>query len=120
MTPTPQLNTKLRKYLNEIIPPGGNESDTKFTDEEINDMIDEAPNIYSAASVGWTIKAGMFHNKIEKYQAGQESYDLTSLKDQYSHALAMAKQYSSMASGDAIIEPPMTGFILGVKAPGVL
>ncbi|NSW90218.1 MAG: hypothetical protein HPY74_05985 [Firmicutes bacterium] len=114
MTPTTELRTRLRKLLNEIIPAGGSEADTNFLDSEIDDLLKENSNIYEAASAGWTMKAGMLQEKTESYSMGQEKYDLTSLKDQLAHALAMAEQYAGMAKGTS------SGLILKISKPEVL
>lgn len=105
MTPTAELRTRLRKLLNEVIPPGGTESDTRFLDADLDELLLEARNIYGAAAAGWTMKAGMLQGQIERYSVGQEQYDLTSLKDQMAHALAMADRYADMAkvSGGSIV-----------------
>lgn len=105
MIPTTEIRTRLRKLLNEVIPEGGMESDTRFLDTELDVLLAEAVSIYGAAAVGWTMKAGMLQEKIESYGTGQEKYDLTSMKDQLSHALSMAQQYSSMgkANGSSVI-----------------
>lgn len=97
MTPTPELRTKLRKLLNETILPEQSDADTNFLDSEIDDLLTYAANIYGAASAGWTMKAGLLQAKTESYSLGQEKYDMTSLKDQLAHALAMAQQYARMA-----------------------
>ncbi|MBO8169342.1 MAG: hypothetical protein H0Z35_09195 [Thermoanaerobacteraceae bacterium] len=111
MTPTAELRSRLRKLLNEVIPTGGTESDTRFLDADLDELLTEAVNIYGAAAAGWTMKAGMLQSQIESYSVGQEKYDLTSLKDQLSHALAMADRYANMArvSGGSVllkITPP--------------
>jgi hypothetical protein len=97
MTPTANIRTRLRKLLNEVIPVGGTESDTQFTDTELDELLTEAMNIYGAAAAGWTIKAGLLQGQIESYAVGQERYDLTSLKDQLAYALAMSGHYASTA-----------------------
>jgi len=59
MTPTAELRTKLRKYLNEKIPVGGTDADTRFLDSELDEMLTEVANIYQAAARGWVIKASL-------------------------------------------------------------
>ena len=105
MTPTDKLRTRLRKLLNEVIPEGGTESDTQFFDADLDEMLIEAQSIYAAASMGWTMKAGMLQGQIESYGIGQEKYEMTSLKDQLSFALAMSEKYSVMAktSGGSVM-----------------
>lgn len=105
MTPTAELRTRLRRLLNEQIPPGGSDSDTNFLDTDLDVLLEEARNIYAAAAAGWTEKAGFLQNQIESYAVGQERYDLTSLKDQLAHALAMSQRYADIArtSGGSVM-----------------
>lgn len=117
MTPTAELRTKLRKYLNEAIPDGGTEFDTLFTDAEIDEFLEEADTVYGAASTGWSIKAALLEKDIESYSVGAESYKLTSLKDQLEHATAMEKKFAAMeekATGGNVSR------LLTVKRPDVL
>lgn len=101
MTPTLALKTRLRKYLNEVIPAGKTDADTRFLDTELDELLAEAENVYQAAAKGWVIKAGLLQGDIESYGVGQEKYDLTSMKDQLAHALAMANQYADLAKTTA-------------------
>ncbi|NPV30638.1 MAG: hypothetical protein HPY58_13525 [Firmicutes bacterium] len=114
MTPSPELRQRLRKLLNEQIPAGGSDSDTNFLDAELDEILAEAANIWSAAAVGWTMKAGLLKSRIERYSVGQESYDLTALKDELDHALTMAQKYSDMAKAS------MGSVILRFAPPEVL
>lgn len=100
MTPTPELRTKLRKLLDERIPEDGSDTDTRFSDADIDELLIDATNIYEAAAAGWTLKAGIFQRElgqIESYAVGQERYDMRKLQDMASYALKMAEAYSRMA-----------------------
>ena len=114
MTPTAELRERLRKLLNEVIPDGGTESDTQFLDADLDELLIDAQSIYAAVSTGWTMKAGMLQGQIESYAVGQEKYEMTSLKDRLSFALAMAEKYTAMdkASGGSVI--------VKLAKPGVL
>lgn len=114
MIPTPELRARLRKLLNEVIPGDGTEKDTNFTDDELDQLLTEADSIFAAASVGWTMKAGMLQAEIESYKMGDEQYDVTSLKDKLTHALMMADRYKNMASAG------QSGFMLRIKPPEVV
>lgn len=103
MTPTAELRIRLRKLLNEQILAGKTDADTNFLDTELDTLLTEAANIYGAAATGWTIKAGLLQAQIESYGVGQEKYDLTSLRDQQAHALAMAQQYAGMGNTGSMI-----------------
>lgn len=118
MTPTAELRTRLRKYLNEIIPAGKTDADTRFLDSELNELLTEAVNVYQAASKGWVIKASLLQGDIESYSVGQEKYDLTSLKDQLAHAITMAEQYASLARTAS--SQITSGVILKMTKPEVI
>ena len=117
MTPTPELRTKLRKLLDERIPEGGSDADTRFWDADIDELLIDATNIYGAAAAGWTIKASMFQREagqIQSYSVGQERYEMSDPKDLMEYALKMAETYSRMASSS------MGSMILKFKPPEVL
>jgi len=117
MTPTPELRTKLRKLLDERIPEGGSDADTRFSDADIDELLTDASNIYGAAAAGWTMKAGMLQRElgqIESYAVGQERYDMRKLQDMVNYALKMAETYSSIAASR------MGSVILKFKPPEVL
>ena len=107
----------MRKLLDERIPEGGSDADTRFSDADIDELLTDASNIYGAAAAGWTIKAGMFQRElgqIESYSVGQERYDMRKLQDMVNYALKMAETYSHMAAGS------MSSVILKFKPPEVL
>ncbi|SFH21307.1 hypothetical protein SAMN05660649_04269 [Desulfotomaculum arcticum] len=119
MTSTAELRIRLRKYLNEIIPAGGTETDTRFLESELDELLTEAENVYQAAGKGWIIKASLLQGDIESYSVGQEKYDLTSLKDQLAHAITMANQYTSLGTS-ATNGKVSSGVILKLTKPGVI
>ena len=101
MAPIDNARDRLRRLLDEQIPEGGTDKDTRFTNDDLDGLLGEAGSLYSAASLGWTEKAGMFQREmagIEQMTTGQESYRMTSLKDQLDYALKMAKTYADMAA----------------------
>lgn len=103
--------------MDERIPDGGSDADTRFTDADVDELLSEAANIYGAAAAGWTIKAGMFQRElgqIESYAVGQERYDMRKLQDMVNYALKMAETYSRMATSS------MGSVILKFKPPEVL
>lgn len=117
MTPTQELRTKLRKLLDEAIPEGGSEADTRFLDSDIDELLTEATNIYGAAAAGWTLKAGMFQRElgqIESYAVGQERYDMRKLKDLLEYAMKMAETYNRMAASS------MGSMMLRITPPEVV
>ncbi len=117
MTPTTELRAKLRKLLDERIPEGGSDADTRFSDADMDELLTDAANIYEAAAAGWTLKAGMSQRElgqIESYAVGQERYDMRKLQDMVNYALKMAETYSRMAASH------MGSVILKFKPPEVI
>lgn len=118
MTPTAELRTRLRKLLDERIPDGGSSDDTRFSDEDLDELLEDASTMYGAASVGWTMKAGMYQREmadIEETGAGEERYRLTPLKARMEYAINMSALYAQKDKG-------ITGGsrIMKVTAPEVL
>ena|SRR5699024_7852465 len=118
MEPTKALRDRLRKLINDVISEGGTDDGATFSDDELNDLIKESSNIYYAAYEGWTIKAGMLEGDIESYTAGNEKYDMASLKDRLSHYLSMAERYKAKADG--IEGGIQTAVLLKFKPPRVM
>lgn len=113
MTPTDDLRTWLRAALNEKIPQGGSDADTRFTPAEIDSLLSDAKDKYAAASDGWLIKAGMLQRKMNEapatqgYSIGNERYDLAKLKEEVEMCLSMAQHYAKLSSnkrGSAIVK----------------
>jgi hypothetical protein len=100
MTPTAELKARLRKLLDERIPAGGTEADTRFLNADLDEILTESANIFAAAAMGWTMKAGMLQTEmgdVERLTLGQETEQLVSLRDRLAFALGMAEKYASMA-----------------------
>ena len=117
MTPTAELREELRELLDEVIPEGGAESDTRFTDAQLDRLLGKSRNIYAAAAEGWTRKAAMFQREmgqIKSYSVGQERYDMADLTSLLEYALKMAETYSRMAASS------MGSMILKFKPPEVI
>ena len=117
MAPTAEAREELRELLDEVIPEGGTESDTRFTDAQLDRLLGKSRNIYAAAAEGWTRKAAMFQREmgqVQSYSVGQERYDLAKAKDLLEYALEMAETYSRMATSS------MGSVILKFKPPEVI
>ena len=117
MTSTAELREELRELLDEVIPEGGTESDTRFTDAQLDRILSKARNIYAAAAEGWTRKAAMLQRElgqIEQYSVGSENYKIVNLTTAINAALNMAKTYREMAASG------MGSVILKFKPPEVL
>lgn len=120
MTPTPELRTRLRRLIDEKIPQTGSDADTRFSDADLDDLLNESQTVYGAAALGWTEKAGMLQDEmgeVEETRLGQESYRLVQLKERLAYALTMAKEY-----GEKDRAQTKTGgsYILSVTTPEVL
>ncbi|HOV80763.1 MAG TPA: hypothetical protein PK728_11780 [Bacillota bacterium] len=116
MTPTPELRAELRELIDEVIPPGGTEADTRFTDTQIDALLTAASDINEAAANGWTRKAARAMSErggLEESQAGNEKLKFVSIKDYRDHCLAMAKMYRDMVPGKG-------SRLLAFDAPDVL
>lgn len=102
MTPTADLRTELRELLDEIIPSGGTESDTRFTTARIDSMLTAAASIYEAAADGWTLKAARAFSErggLEQTTAGNETLKFASLTDYYNYCKEMSATFESMVPG---------------------
>ena len=86
---------KLRQLLGESIPKGGSESDTLFLDEEIQQYLDETPDVERAAYEGWRVKAARLSNLVDTTE-GNEQKKFSQLLD---NALDMTKLYLRSSSG---------------------
>ena len=119
MEPTALNIKRIRLMVNDPIPIGVGESPL-FSDEDLTLMLLEHTSIFSLVADVWTIKAGLIQGDIQSYSAGNEKYDLTSMKDRYTHALAMAKMYTDKAT-DALVEEDNSGsFIMKFRTPDVM
>lgn len=97
MNETESQIKRLRTMVNDPIPDSGTDADAAFSNAELEEILTETNDIYQAASDIWILKAGMVQGGIESYAVGSENYELTSMKDQYDHTLAMASMYVERA-----------------------
>lgn len=120
MIATPLDVKRLRLMVNDPIPSEVGE-EPLFTEEELLLMFIEHTSIFGMASEIWTIKAGLIQGDIQSYSTGNEKYDLTSMKDRYTHALAMAKLYKEKAEELLVVEEESSGgMILKFRVPDVM
>lgn len=112
---------RLRLMVNDPFP-NATGSLPLFTDEELTLMFLEHLSIFGLAAEIWTIKAGLIEGDIQSYTAGNEKYDLTSMKDRYTHALAMAKMYKEKEEESFVdIEDETNGsMMLKFRIPDVM
>lgn len=100
MTPTEELRARLRKLLDERIPTDGTDADTRFLNEDLDEILTDSTSVFGAAAMGWTMKAAMLQSEmgdVERFTAGQETEQLVSLRDRLTYALAMSDKYAAMA-----------------------
>lgn len=88
-------NEKLRQLLGETVPPGGSYNDTLFTDEEIDEFVDEAPDLERAAYEGWRVKAAKLSTLVDTTEGNSQKKFSQLLEN----ALDMVKVYQRSAGG---------------------
>lgn len=119
MTPTPELRDRLRRLLDERIPPGGSDADTRIPDAELDEILAEAPNLYLAAAEGWRRKAAMVARElgpVASSRAGDAAVDMVKLTEAQQYCLRMAAEYERIGQSQA-----STGSrVLAVEPPDVL
>lgn len=97
MDATPDTIARLRRILNERIPAGGQDSDTRFTDAEITSTLADCDLIEAAAALLWEEKAAMVAEEPDRFAMGDESITLGSPSELRKHAVSMAAQYRKLA-----------------------
>ncbi len=98
MVPTAEIRARLRRLIDEIIPEGGTEADTRFTDEELDEILNAAQCIEEAAAEAWERKATRAMSErggLEQSQAGDQTFRFVSLTEYRDHCLAMAERFRS-------------------------
>ena len=116
MTPTPDLRAKLRRLIDEVVPPGGKDSDTRFTDAELDEVLASAQSIEEAAAECWELKAARAMSErggLEESRAGDEQHKFVSLKEYRDHCLQMAELFRRKAR-------PFGSRLLAFEPPDVL
>lgn len=87
---------RLRGLLGEEIPEGGDESDTLFTDERIDDLLTMTGNdVERAAYEGWRIKAARLSDLVDITEGNASR----AMSDAHAHALDMIKHYQRASGG---------------------
>lgn len=116
MNATEEARIELRELLDEVIPAGGAEGDTRFSDEQLNRLLAKSREINGAAAVGWKLKAVWAMSErggLEESHAGDERHKFVSIIEYRDHCLAMARMYAEMS-------PNKGSRILSMCAPDVL
>jgi hypothetical protein len=103
MVPTTDLEDQLRILIDEVIPVGGTDADTRFTTAEIDSLLSLAGSIYEAAALAWVSKAakvaGAAAAGIVAVSVGAERYQFATAKDFGDFAFRMAEYYRGLVPG---------------------
>lgn len=94
MVPTDLVRNTLREKLGEIIPDGGDESESMFTNAQLDAMLTRADSLDHAILDGWETKMAHWANLVTVVD-GASSRELTALMD---HAEKMIKYYGGKVS----------------------
>lgn len=87
---------RLRDLLGEAIPEGGDESDTLFTDEKIDDLLSTANgDVERAAYEGWRVKAAQLSDLVDLTEGNASR----AMSDAHAHALDMVKHFQRASGG---------------------
>jgi hypothetical protein len=103
MTPDASLRASLRRMLAERVRQGSTDKDTRFDDDEIDELITASSSIYEAARNGWQRKADMAFDErggVEKTTTGAEATSYTALKDYAAFCQARADYYAALIPDD--------------------
>jgi len=102
MAPTPELEQALRVLIDEVVPPGGTDTDTRFTDAEIDVYLQTADSLQEAAANAWMAKAAKVVSNtagILSVSAGSERVQFATPKDMADFAMRMAQYYRGLIPG---------------------
>jgi hypothetical protein len=121
MTATAELIAQARKLSGEVIPQGGTEADTRFTNAEVTAYITAAVNLSGAVADLWEAKAGFFQAEIGSYKAvgaGNEQVTWYTPKEQMDICLKMAESYREKSNREALIDKAVSLGLIADKAAG--
>ncbi len=117
MKVTDKTRTRLRKLLHERIPEDGMDDDTRFLDEDLNELL-EGADIYRAASEGWMMKAGMYQEEMQdvrRTEAGTEKYEATRLLHRLEYAKSLSSYYAELAGTGGTRTKQVVALMLGAQ-----
>lgn len=122
MEATVENRSKLRRLIDEKIPPGGTDADTRFVDADLDEFLIESTVIEEAAAKAWTEKAAQamsLNSGLLETQAGDERVRFLNPETYRDHCLAMAEMYRSRVPGKGsrlfAYDPPD---VLGTEGTG--
>lgn len=97
MATTQEKITSVREMIGEVIPAGGTEAETLFTDDRVTAWIEASNSLEGAALTGWRAKAAQFASLVDVTD-GAASRAMSDLLD---HAEKMVKMYTGLSRGPA-------------------
>ncbi len=119
MTPTDALRTSLREAIDEPIPSGGTDLDTRFSAAQVDALLLAVDSVEAAAVEGWTRKAVRALSErggLQEMTAGSERLKFVSIEAYRAHCLAMADLWQARVPGTlsgsrllAPVEPDVLG-----------
>lgn len=86
---------ELRQLLGEDIPEGGADTETLFSDVEIDDLLSKAPDVERAAYHGWRVKSARLSSLVDNTE-GNVQRKFSQLLD---NANTMVKMYQRSSTG---------------------
>ena len=86
---------EVRENIGEVIPEGGTESDTLFTDEQIIKWINDTSSLDAASLKGWKKKMADFANLVNVTDGAAAR----TFSDLFEHARQMVALYTDLAVG---------------------
>lgn len=98
MTPSQELRDQLRELIDERIPPGGTDADTRFSDPELDRILEASATLNQAAAEAWRRKAARAYSErggLLRAGAGDERFEFVSPKEFRDHCLQMADYFAS-------------------------
>lgn len=101
LVPTEVLRTELRRLIDERITPGGTSAQTRFTDGELDIILQTSTHTNAAAAIGWNLKAARAMSErggLESSQIGDEKHTFVALTAYRDHCLSMANMYQGMGT----------------------
>lgn len=90
-------NELLRIYLGEVIPEGGSDTDTMFTDAEITAFLDDTADTFAAAALGWNAKAANLAHLVDMAEGSSRR----SFSQRWENAIKMAEYYTAQSGGSS-------------------
>lgn len=100
MDTTKEIREQLRRKIDEVIPAGKTDADTRFLDTELDEILTPASSIEAAAADCWLLKATRAFSErggVESNTVGSETVKFASLEKYRDHCLSMAAIYKSEA-----------------------